>query len=254
MLAREACAAPCVHRAASSRHNPASAIEQAVQETQTSVAEGGKAVLRNVAVMVSTRDEETGENALKLPKGGRKKLIDSLNEITQDVAKMRARIERLTEEEEKPTSSRHEAKNNAQELFKNLEMDHYGMVEDASRYTTNEFGANLQELRKRLNGDESLAFHYTSGTSVELILDGHGLRASSVGQLGGGLSVCTADPVQLGWVQFGMGRHACGTDICAQVGMSPSLWARKISAKMHLAMYGIQGALCPISHVCMYTH
>ena len=62
-----------------------------------------------------------------------------------------------------------------------------------------------------------LCCHFTSALGVWYILadDSLGLRASDVGQLGGGLSVCTKGPHELGWEQYGRGsfRATVGSEL-----------------------------------------
>ncbi len=62
----------------------------------------------------------------------------------------------------------------------------------------------LDELvvRMQLSKSEELAFHFTSKESALNILQGHGIRASQAGQLGGGVSVCVWSMLECGWDRF----------------------------------------------------
>eukprot|EP01046_Picozoa_sp_COSAG06_P007748 COSAG06_NODE_383_length_16525_cov_86.720017_14_plen_534_part_00 len=62
----------------------------------------------------------------------------------------------------------------------------------------------LDELavKMRLTKSEELVFHFTSKESAYQILQGHGIRASQEGQLGGGVSVCVWSFRALGWDKF----------------------------------------------------
>ena len=77
----------------------------------------------------------------------------------------------------------------------------------------------LQELRNRLPKSQDLGFHFTDVDSARLILQNAGIRASTVGQLGGGVSVCLISPVELGWAKFG------GAEFAKRVGKN--LWGSK---------------------------
>ena len=48
-------------------------------------------------------------------------------------------------------------------------------------------------------------YHYTDLDSAKLVVDSFGLRASNVGQLGGGVSICLTSPVEMGWCKYGEG-------------------------------------------------
>jgi hypothetical protein len=54
-------------------------------------------------------------------------------------------------------------------------------------------------LQMRLNKAEEFAIHFTSKESARLILHGYGIRASTEGQLAGGVSVCVSSLKELGW-------------------------------------------------------
>ena len=81
-----------------------------------------------------------------------------------------------------------------------------GLLDDAARWTSEEMAANFHAVREDVLGDDTathtLCFHFTSLFSLDLIMGGHGLRASPYGQLNGGLSVCLADPTELAWEQW----------------------------------------------------
>jgi hypothetical protein len=53
-----------------------------------------------------------------------------------------------------------------------------------------------------LDKSEELAFHFTDKYSAYLILHGEGIRASNLGQLAGGVSVCVTPPSELGWDKY----------------------------------------------------
>ena len=61
----------------------------------------------------------------------------------------------------------------------------------------------LYALEQELPASNELGFHYTDFQSAKLILGSLGIRASSEGQLGGGVSVCLATPVDFGWEKWG---------------------------------------------------
>ena len=76
-------------------------------------------------------------------------------------------------------------------------------VEPVARFTKEEMEAAINALRSDARQGDRLVYHFTSKKTAGFILDGHGLRASTVGQLGGGLSVCKAPPHEMGWEQYG---------------------------------------------------
>ena len=80
-------------------------------------------------------------------------------------------------------------------------------IEQIERFTTEEMEAAFREVDKHITKNEKLVWHFTSHPSAEFITarGSHGLRASKVGQLGGGLSVCTEAPHDLGWNKYGKG-------------------------------------------------
>eukprot|EP01046_Picozoa_sp_COSAG06_P027300 COSAG06_NODE_2402_length_6947_cov_4.005111_5_plen_1113_part_00 len=63
--------------------------------------------------------------------------------------------------------------------------------------------AALSELSNRLPKSQALGYHFTDIDSARMILHSQGIRASTVGQLGGGVSICLTSPVALGWTKFG---------------------------------------------------
>ena len=71
----------------------------------------------------------------------------------------------------------------------------------------------------RLPKSQALGYHFTDVDSAHLILHGQGIRASTQGQLGGGVSVCLTSPVDLGWTRFG------GEAFAKRVG--EALWGSK---------------------------
>eukprot|EP01046_Picozoa_sp_COSAG06_P022183 COSAG06_NODE_1703_length_8656_cov_22.238051_8_plen_148_part_00 len=81
---------------------------------------------------------------------------------------------------------------------------------------------NIEATRDDALGDDAathtLVYHFTTLFSLDLIMGGHGLRATPSGQLNGGLSVCLVDPTQLKWEQWSgnrfrecVGRELWGT-------------------------------------------
>ena len=76
-------------------------------------------------------------------------------------------------------------------------------VEGIAHYTNDEMKAFINALSSDARRGERLVYHFTSKRTAGFILEGHGLRASTVGQLGGGLSVCKASPHEMGWEQYG---------------------------------------------------
>lgn len=77
-----------------------------------------------------------------------------------------------------------------------------------------------EELEQRLPRSQSLGVHFTDLDSARLILqDSLGIRASKVGQLSGGVSVCLASLTDLGWSRY------AGEDFAKRIGLE--LWASK---------------------------
>eukprot|EP01043_Picozoa_sp_COSAG02_P062389 COSAG02_NODE_8596_length_2510_cov_2.997097_1_plen_805_part_10 len=79
--------------------------------------------------------------------------------------------------------------------------------------------AAINELRTQLPKSQALGYHFTNIDSARLILHSQGIRASTAGQLGGGVSVCLTSPVDLGWTKFG------GATLAKRVGQA--LWGSK---------------------------
>ena len=79
-------------------------------------------------------------------------------------------------------------------------------VEFAAPWTNAEFRSKMDALAAQMcAADEALACHFTSNVSAHLILSdkSHGLRASTVGQLGGGVSLCLPLPPAMDWAPKG---------------------------------------------------
>jgi len=103
-----------------------------------------------------------------------------------------------------------------------VDVDVFTPLEDKiGRMTHKEFENLLSQLMNELPRTHSLAFHFTDEDSLKFILapTSVGIRASALGQLGGGLSVCSKSPPELGWEPF------CGGDFREQVGKA--LWGTK---------------------------
>ena len=87
-------------------------------------------------------------------------------------------------------------------------------VESASRWTADEWAQNMAALAaKECAEDEVLACPFTPNASAHLIFSeqSHGLRASTVGQLDGGVSLCLWLPYDMGWEPYGRGGDAFGS-------------------------------------------
>ena len=82
-------------------------------------------------------------------------------------------------------------------------MRHLVKIEDIARFTKDEMKVAINALSSDARRGDRLVYHFTSKKTAGFILEGHGLRASTVGQLGGGLSVCKAPPHEMGWEQYG---------------------------------------------------
>eukprot|EP01043_Picozoa_sp_COSAG02_P035269 COSAG02_NODE_2514_length_8624_cov_12.683050_3_plen_1168_part_01 len=80
--------------------------------------------------------------------------------------------------------------------------------------------AALFELSNRLPKSQALGYHFTDIDSAHSILHSQGIRASTVGQLAGGVSVCVTSPIDLGWTKLG------GAAFAKRVGQAlwGSLW------------------------------
>jgi len=77
-------------------------------------------------------------------------------------------------------------------------------IDSAARWTPEEMEKNLIALKGSTARDDELAYHFTNNKTAKLILSS-GLRASTEGQLGGGVSVCKQPPHEMGWEQYGDG-------------------------------------------------
>eukprot|EP01043_Picozoa_sp_COSAG02_P052433 COSAG02_NODE_5647_length_4153_cov_5.533300_1_plen_1278_part_10 len=89
-------------------------------------------------------------------------------------------------------------------------------------FTADHMSALLRDIEQQLPKSETIAYHFTDLDAARVILDqSQGLRASTVGQLGGGVSVCLASPTVLGWDKHGGERMA----FCQRVG--DELWGSK---------------------------
>jgi hypothetical protein len=66
----------------------------------------------------------------------------------------------------------------------------------------------VETLEQDLPASQGLGFHYTDLDSARIILATLGVRASSVGQLAGGVSVCLATPADFGWDKYGSSKFA----------------------------------------------
>ena len=91
----------------------------------------------------------------------------------------------------------------------------------AAHLSADEMAATLTELTERLPKSETLGFHFTDMDSCRLILNSQGIRASNIGQLGGGVSICLASLVELGWGKSG----GTNNEFCKSVG--EQLWGSK---------------------------
>ena len=63
---------------------------------------------------------------------------------------------------------------------------------------------NLTALNDSIAKDHELAYHFTNNDTANLIRSS-GLRASTAGQLNGGVSLCKQPPHEMGWEQYGDG-------------------------------------------------
>lgn len=89
-----------------------------------------------------------------------------------------------------------------------------------SHLDASELESTLTDLQNRLPKSETLGFHFTNMDACRLVLEeSHGIRASNVGQLGGGVSICLHSLVGLGWTKGG------GKNFCECVGRE--LWGSK---------------------------
>eukprot|EP01046_Picozoa_sp_COSAG06_P039020 COSAG06_NODE_4562_length_4142_cov_30.248330_1_plen_913_part_10 len=91
-----------------------------------------------------------------------------------------------------------------------------------SHFSDEQMSAMLSDIEQRLPRSEAIAYHFTDLDAARVILDqSQGLRASTVGQLGGGVSVCLASPKVLGWDKHG----GESMTFCQRVG--DELWGSK---------------------------
>eukprot|EP01045_Picozoa_sp_COSAG04_P022422 COSAG04_NODE_2533_length_3968_cov_2.130783_1_plen_286_part_10 len=73
---------------------------------------------------------------------------------------------------------------------------------------TEEMQQTLAEIEEQLPKSDALGYHFTDLDAARVILDeSQGLRASSVGQLGGGVSICLASLTDMGWSKHGERSH-----------------------------------------------
>eukprot|EP01043_Picozoa_sp_COSAG02_P051076 COSAG02_NODE_5331_length_4431_cov_4.370729_3_plen_598_part_00 len=84
-----------------------------------------------------------------------------------------------------------------------------------SHLSARQMGDLLAALEQDLPTSQQLGFHFTDLDSARLILTSLGIRASTVGQLGGGVSVCLASPAHMGWERLGGEAFAktCGEEL-----------------------------------------
>eukprot|EP01043_Picozoa_sp_COSAG02_P001689 COSAG02_NODE_36_length_48934_cov_144.851029_14_plen_968_part_00 len=82
-----------------------------------------------------------------------------------------------------------------------------------------ELQALLEEEEAQLPKSQSFGLHFTDLDSARLILTSLGIRASTVGQLNGGVSICLESMAGLGWSRHG------GRDFAKSVG--EKLWGSK---------------------------
>ena len=78
------------------------------------------------------------------------------------------------------------------------------------------FERTLAALEAKEPKSHALGYHFTDLDSARLILGSIGIRAANVGQLGGGVSISLASPVDMGWG---------GDDFAETVGLA--LWGSK---------------------------
>ena len=89
-------------------------------------------------------------------------------------------------------------------------------------FTTEQMSAMLRDIEQQLPKSDAIAYHFTDLDAARVILDqSQGLRASTVGQLGGGVSVCLTSPNVLGWDKHG----GESMNFCQRVG--DELWGSK---------------------------
>jgi hypothetical protein len=84
-----------------------------------------------------------------------------------------------------------------------------------AHFSSQQMGDLLSALEQGLPTSKQLGYHFTDLDSARLILTSLGIRASTVGQLGGGVSICLASPERLGWERLGGEgfAKACGKEL-----------------------------------------
>eukprot|EP01047_Picozoa_sp_COSAG01_P047861 COSAG01_NODE_4611_length_4879_cov_9.632845_3_plen_851_part_01 len=92
-------------------------------------------------------------------------------------------------------------------------------IEGIGRMTNAEMSKNWEAVRGQIPHSFELGCHYTTRECADKIIGGVGLRASTAGQLGGGVSVCKVGPHVFNWDQYG------GGDFCETTGRK--LWGEK---------------------------
>ena len=90
-----------------------------------------------------------------------------------------------------------------------------------ARFTASEMEGAIHKLKGGILGRDRLAYHFTSKNTAALIMSdvSYGLRASKVGQLGGGLFVCKTPPHEMGWDKYG--------GLAWREGVGKKLWGEK---------------------------
>jgi hypothetical protein len=90
-----------------------------------------------------------------------------------------------------------------------------------SHLSSHEMSDLLNRLEQELPNSQSLGFHFTDLDSAKLITSSLGIRASTVGQLGGGVSISLASLVDFGWA--GLEEPSC----FFEKAVGDALWASK---------------------------
>ena len=91
-----------------------------------------------------------------------------------------------------------------------------------AHFSREQMGAMLIEIEEQLPKSQCVGVHFTDMDAARVILDqSQGLRASSVGQLGGGVSICLASLIDMGWGKHGLENF----EFCQKVG--DELWGSK---------------------------
>ena len=104
-----------------------------------------------------------------------------------------------------------------------------GQLENISRFTADEMRMLHLRLQAELSFDERIFLHFTSVENAKNILQSHGIRASSKGQAGGGVSFSRTQMHELGWQQFGGGMW--------KARVSRAVWEETWQDKMPGGMY-----------------